>query len=97
MLILKGTNLTENRSCHLDERRGEGVIQMLVKRHFIAIAATIGKLPNDQNKAMLISDLINFFEAENKFFNRNKFANACYGRRGGNASESRPHASHLPP
>jgi len=51
---------------------------MFTRQHYKAIADIVAKQPNDQRKAELISDLINFFEADNPRFDSNKFANACY-------------------
>jgi len=51
---------------------------MFTRRHYQAIAKAISRLPNNEDKAMLISDLINLFEDDNPRFDRAKFANACY-------------------
>jgi len=51
---------------------------VFTRRHYEAIAKAVSRLPNNQDKAMVISDLINLFEGDNPQFDANRFANACY-------------------
>ena len=51
---------------------------MFTRQHYEAIAKAVSRLPNNQDKAMLISDLVNLCEADNPQFDGNRFANACY-------------------
>jgi len=51
---------------------------MFTRQHYQAIAKAISRLPNNQDKGMVVSDLINLFEADNPRFDANRFSNACY-------------------
>jgi len=51
---------------------------MISKKDFTSIAAIIAKYNTAIDKASLITDLSNYFQAANPNFNKQRFLNACY-------------------